>query len=113
ISRKAAITVCEDDAIFHRNFLEHAPRLISSVEPEWDLVMWGWNFDSILLFDLVPGVSPCLANFNQDQLRSAIATYQDQRISPTLFRLLRAFGTVCYSISPRGAQILMERTLPL
>jgi GR25 family glycosyltransferase involved in LPS biosynthesis len=113
VSRKTVMTVCEDDAIFHRNFFEHASGLISAIEPDWDLVMWGWNFDSILLFDLMPGVSPCLANFNQDHLRAGIATYQNQPISPTLFRLLRTFGTVCYSISPRGAQSFMERALPL
>jgi GR25 family glycosyltransferase involved in LPS biosynthesis len=112
-TQKSEITVCEDDAIFHQSFLETAPRLVASLPRDWDLVMWGWNFDSILLFDLLPGISPCLATFNQEQLRDAVSDFQKQSISPSLFRLLRAFGTVCYTVSAAGAHKLMEHSLPL
>ena len=107
------VTVCEDDAIFHREFLQRASHLRSTVEPDWDLIMWGWNFDSILYFDLMPGVSPCLARFSQEYLRSGVETFQNSPIAPALFRLFRAFGTVCYSVSSRGAKQLLQRALPL
>lgn len=113
IAQKAEITVCEDDAIFHRSFPAAAPELLDSLPPDWDLVMWGWNFDSILLFDLMPGISPCLGTFNQAQMRGAVAQFQRANLSPQLFRLLRAFGTVCYTISERGAHKLMARCVPL
>ena len=110
---KAEITVCEDDAIFNESFLEQAPKLIRSLPTDWDLVMWGWNFDSILWFDLMPGISPCLAVFDQEQMRKGVQDFQNRRFSPQLFRLLRAFGTVCYTVSATGARKLLQKGLPL
>ena len=75
--------------------------------------MWGWNFDSVLMFDLMPSVSSCLAAFDQDQLRSAVRTYQTQPLFPQLFRLIRSFGVICYTVSPAGAKKLLERCLPV
>lgn len=108
-----AITVCEDDAIFHHGFLEHAPRLLASLPEDWDLVMWGWNFDSILQFDLLPGASQCLGAFDQAKLRGALDHYQRLALTPAPFRLIRAFGTVCYTLSPAGARKLLDRCLPI
>jgi GR25 family glycosyltransferase involved in LPS biosynthesis len=113
MAEKEEITVCEDDAIFHHRFLELAPRLIASLPSDWGLVMWGWNFDSILWLDLMPGISPCLATFDQDQMRKAADDYQRQNLSPFLFPLLRSYGTVCYTVSPTGAKRLLENGLPL
>ena len=113
VAEQTDITICEDDAIFHRSFYELASEVVASLPTDWDLILWGWNFDSILQFDLMPGVSPCLATFNQDQLRSAIDTFQATNVAPRAFRLHRAFGTVCYTISPRGARKLIDCSLPI
>jgi glycosyl transferase, family 25 len=112
-SENAAITVCEDDAILHRRFPDLSARFLAALDDDWDLVLWGWNFDSILLFDLMPGVSPCLATFNQEQMRAGAQIFQELSIVPRPFRLFRAFGTVCYTISPRGAEKLLKSSLPL
>ena len=106
------ITICEDDSIFHRNFVALASQAIEGLRADWDLVMWGWNFDSILLFE-VPGLSECLSTFSQDQLRQNASQFQDLTFVPTCYRLLRAFGTVCYTISPRGARKLREHGVPI
>jgi len=113
VAQTSDITVCEDDAIFHPAFPELAPKLISALPADWDLVLWGWNFDSILYFDLLPGVTPCVAQFNQDGLRAGVEEFRTSPVAPQLFRLLRAFGTVCYTISERGAHRLLEACLPL
>jgi glycosyl transferase, family 25 len=76
-------------------------------------VLWGWNFDSILYFDLLPGISSCVSLFDQQAMRSGVESFQVQPILPRLFRLLRAFGIPCYSISPKGAQLLRGHCLPL
>jgi glycosyl transferase, family 25 len=111
---RAPITVAEDDAIFHRDFDTLAPAVMESLPPDWDIILWGWNFDSILLFDMVPGV-PCVSNFDQTALRASIASWQQSTIAPAPrpFRLLRAFGTVCYSISPSGAERLYNHCVPI
>ncbi len=113
VSEGAAVTICEDDAVFHKEFLVVAPKLISTLPADWDLVMWGWNFDSILLYDLMPGISTCLAQFDQEQLRKSINQYQFASVEPYLVRLLRCFGTVCYSVSARGARRLLDFCFPL
>jgi glycosyl transferase, family 25 len=107
------ITIVEDDAIFNSQFAALAKDMIATLPADWDLVLWGWNFDSILCFDLLPGISPCVARFNQDQLRSATTKFQSRALNPRAYRLLRAFGSVCYSVSPSGASKLMAQSLPI
>ena len=107
------ITICEDDAVFHRQFDDLSSRVMATVASDWDLIVWGWNLDSILMFDLMPGVTPCLATFDQSNMRAGIDAFQTMALQPVAYRLWRAFGTVCYSISPRGAAKLQEEALPL
>jgi len=112
-TKSAVTTVCEDDAILHGSFSDIAPRLVDTLPKDWDIVVWGWNFDSILSFDLIPGIAPCLATFDEERLRNMVKAFQSQPLSPQLFRLFRAFGTVCYSISAAGSRKLLERAVPL
>jgi glycosyl transferase family 25 len=113
IERSEALTVCEDDAIFNRHFMPAAERVIGALPPDWDFILWGWNFDSWLLFDLLPGVSPCLCGFDEEQMRAAVGGFQDQAVTPQPFRLQRALGIPCYSVSAKGARALKAACLPL
>jgi len=112
INQGETITVVEDDAILHRNFLQHASELISNLA-DWDLMVWGWNFDSILMLDLLPGISPSVSTFDQKGLRDNVEAYQEARFQPSPFRLLRCFGTVAYTVTPRGAKKLRDVALPI
>ena len=113
VTRDEDITICEDDAIFNRGFVEVAERLIGTLAADWDVILWGWNFDSVVCFEMLPGVSPCCLSFDQDALRAGVQSFQDQRVAPQLFKLHRALGLVCYTISPKGARVLRDRCLPL
>jgi GR25 family glycosyltransferase involved in LPS biosynthesis len=113
VAHAQPITIAEDDAVLHLQFDSLAVGLISTLPADWDLVLWGWNFDSILAFDLLPGISPCVARFDQNQLRNATAKFQTRALSPRAYRLLRAFGSVCYSVSPAGANKLLTQSLPI
>jgi glycosyl transferase, family 25 len=113
VTQQQTLTVTEDDAIFNRHFAERAEALLKALPESWDFVLWGWNFNSIMAFDFLPGVSPCVSYFDQAAMRAGIAAFQSQSISPHLFRLQRAFGIVCYSISPKGAGVLRHHCLPL
>lgn len=110
---RSVITVCEDDAVFHHDFEKLAESFIAELPDDWDLVLWGWNFDSILLFELMPGVSPALMTTNQELLRKGLRAFQSTSLVPRPFRLRRAYGTVCYTISPKGARRLLDHALPL
>jgi len=113
IERNAALTVCEDDAIFNRHFTDDAGLIVNSLPRDWHFVLWGWNFDSYLCFDMIPGISHTTAKFDQNRLRAGAQEFQSRRLTPRPFRLLRACGSCCYSISPFGARALRDFCLPL
>lgn len=113
IARGDILTIAEDDAVFNTRFDDCAAQVIDKLPAEWDLILWGWNFDLFLCFEMLSGVSHCLAQFEQDRMASNIGSFQDHSVSPLPFKLLWAFGTLCYTLSPKGAHTLKSRLLPL
>jgi hypothetical protein len=107
------LTITEDDAIFHASFETQAPAVIAKLPPDWDVISWGWNFDLFMCFEMLPGVSYCLGQFEQDRMRANAETFQQQKIEPQAFRLQWQFGIPCYSVSPKGARALLSKSLPL
>jgi glycosyl transferase, family 25 len=108
-----ALTICEDDALLHGDFESHAARLLSELPADWDLMLWGWNFNAALDIDFLPGVSPCLVLCEQASLRAGAANFQHLPLSPRPFRVRQALGLPCYSVSPKGARALRDFCLPL
>lgn len=113
IETQQPLTISEDDAIFHRDFESHAGSVLERLPADCDIVLWGWNFDAAILFAMLPGVSPCLASFDQRLLRAGIARFQVQPVSPQPFRLMMAFGIMCYTIFPSGARALKQACVPI
>jgi glycosyl transferase family 25 len=113
ITENQPITVCEDDAILNYSFEKDSASIINRLSPDWHMIFWGWNFDAFALFELLPGVSPFLAHFDQAQMRNGVDKFQSAIVSPRCFRLLAAFGIICYTISPSGAQTLLRLCTPV
>src|SRR5262249_5624713 len=65
-----------------------------------------------LCFEMIPGVSHIVAQFDQNRMRMGTAEFQSALLAPGAFRLLHAFGTCSYSISPLGARALKDFCLP-
>jgi GR25 family glycosyltransferase involved in LPS biosynthesis len=106
-------TVCEDDTIFNLAFEHRALELIRALPDDTDIVYWGWNFDAQTAIELIPGMSPWVTAFGKNPRPGEIAPFQNCAISPVAFRLLRAFGIICYTITPAGARRLRELCLPV
>jgi glycosyl transferase, family 25 len=104
-------TICEDDAIFNLAFERRALELLKTLPDDTDIIYWGWNFDAQTAIELVPGMSPCTTGFGKNPLPSEIGPFQTCSIQPMAFRLLRAFGIMCYTITPKGARRLRELCL--
>ena len=113
IEKNQPLTVCEDDAIFNHGFSSAAASVIKALPQDWHLILWGWNFDSILLFDILPGVSPCLSLVDQDRMRMGIDAFQSSQLTPQPFKLFNTFGLVAYSVSPPGARAMKQHCLPI
>jgi len=105
--------VAEDDAVFRHDFHAAAARVVASLPADWDFMQWGWNFNSILCIDLLPGITPCALVGDQAQLRQNIDRFQESRVPAMPVRLLRAHGAPAYSVSPAGARKLLQLCLPL
>ena len=108
-----ALTICEDDAVFNAGFTARSEALLQQLEGKFDLILWGWNFDSVLSYQFLPGVSICAARFDQNRLRAGLERFQQLQFLPSLYRLVRAFGLPAYTVSPQGAKLLLEKCLPL
>ncbi len=113
VQQNVALTICEDDAVLCANFEEEAARVIEQLPTTWEYVLWGYNFDAPLTYDVAENLSPCTALFDQDVLRSNIQRFAQTRVTTRLSKFLRGFGTVAYSVSPRGAMRLINFCMPL
>jgi glycosyl transferase family 25 len=107
------LTIAIDDAVFNRRFAKASDGVLAKLPADWDIVLWGWNFNSILQVDVIPGLAEAVVGFPHSQLGPRQATYQEAVFDSQALRLLHAFGLVCYSISPRGAGRLLQRCFPL
>src|SRR5262249_16879970 len=108
-----SLTIAADDAIFHSRFEHHAAEVIKSLPPDWDLVLWGWSFHLFMSFEMLPGVSYCVAQFDEKRMRTNSKQFQSQDVAPRAFKLFSAFDIPCYTISAKGAQAFKTRCFPL
>jgi glycosyl transferase family 25 len=109
----APTTIFEDDAIAHSQFEALTDRVIATLPAGWAMIMWGWNFDSPVMYDFLPGVTQCRALFNQEALRGSLKQYQAMTLAPVAYRLDGCFGTPGYTVSPSGAKLLIETVFPI
>jgi glycosyl transferase, family 25 len=107
------VTIAEDDAIFRFDFEAIATRKLNALPPDWDLVLWGWNFDNILSLNAMPDVSPAVMMFNQEQMRNSVPAFQHSRYDVALFRLDKCFGIPAYTLSAKGAAKFKSLCFPL
>lgn len=113
IAERTPLTITEDDAIFHFDFERHAADALKKVPETWDIIFWGINCGAHIAYAPIGGGEPRTMIVDRDSCRARLATFQGRPIAPVLYRLLQMAGTVCYSISPKGAAALTRLCLPL
>jgi GR25 family glycosyltransferase involved in LPS biosynthesis len=107
------IIVCEDDAVFHRDFLR-VRRSIESAVAKFDILYWGYNLDMHVAFH-VPGFGDCVSMFNESDFADSnnIAAFRSAVFNLNVHRVKRIFGLLCYTITPNGARDLLSSYRPL
>jgi FkbM family methyltransferase len=108
-----AITVAEDDAIFSRNFAGRSREFLEHLPEDWEFIQWGWVFQQRVWVHAIPEILNATLIFDQDQLRRHIDEFQSCDVAPAPITLRHSFGTVCYSVSLKGARALLQYCTPL
>ena len=109
----AAVTLAEDDAAINHHFARKAPAVLAKLPPDGDIILWGWNFDSILHVAILNGIKELVAQFDARPLGSRVADFQAADYDVMPLRLVNAFGIVSYSVTPAGAKKLLAACFPL
>ena len=109
----APFTACEDDAVLHRDFDATAERLLGRLAPGWDIVLWAWSFQSAIHYDVLHGAGSAVMQCDFREMQKGAATFQRSDYAFDLYHLRRAFGAICYTVSPDGARKLRQAAIPL
>lgn len=113
VEKDTPLIIFEDDAVLRQDFAAGFTHIYQQLPATWDCVLLGYNFDSILDIEIMPGVnlqgsfSP--PGFSQANQQAFVAT----TVMPSLLPLNNVFGVSAYAISPKGAQQLMNLCFPL
>jgi glycosyl transferase, family 25 len=111
IEKGMPMTVAEDDAIFRDDFHAMSEAMLSRLPSNWDIVLWGWNFDSILSINTM--AAPMVVSSDQDVMRANARVFQSERTEPAILKLDKCFGLPAYTISPKGARLFKRSCFPM
>lgn len=113
VACQTPLTIAEDDAICSHDVIAHMATLSAMLPEDWDYVAWGYGFHNYIWIEALPGISPTELRLTETGFHARAGGYQGGTLRPTLFPLLHMFSTIFYSVSPRGAQRLLDACLPL
>lgn len=102
--------IAEDDVILRRDFPLMVGVMLETLDA-WDIVLWSHNLDWPMQAIPAEGLGIALLKYGERAVDPQV--FRMGRAQPLLLRLFSAAGTGCYSVSPAGAQALLERCLPL
>jgi GR25 family glycosyltransferase involved in LPS biosynthesis/glycosyltransferase involved in cell wall biosynthesis len=113
VAENMVMTVFEDDAIATERFEEKAARLIAGLPNDWDFVQWGYNFRPLFVWADF-GFSKATMRFYGQQFQGDDKSkFKSSNFSPSTIKLAHSYGTVAYSVSPKGARALLDYCVPL
>jgi glycosyl transferase, family 25 len=114
IDTNEIVTILENDAILSHHFDPYSLRLLESIGFDFDIIQWGWNFDSVLyLFPLSSAMGPVEIRARQDFAQTGFRKFQELACARTLIPLGHQWGAHCFTVTPKGAKRLLEMLLPL
>ncbi len=113
------LIVVEDDASVHPSLTHQLPSLLAQLPPAWDILLLGYNLDSVLEVEPFHGTTMRTVFVStqdpseSDSPRFILEAYLKSELQPSMQRLHHAFGTCGYVVSPQGAQQLLTGCFPL
>jgi len=114
IARKKCALVFEDDVVLRHDLRDVLPQLISQLPENWDIMLLGYNTDSILDLELGAGGINLYGSFSAPYPTPAqLSTFAVSNEPVGAYKLNGAFGICGYAISPRGAERLRSKCFPM
>ena len=112
LKKNKIVTVAEDDAIFSLYFENKANTLINGLRCDWDIILWGFEPRCFLWVEFSPASAAAEIRWQNGLTTLDRLSFQASPATVNLYKLLHNFGTVCYTISPKGARSLLNLCLP-
>lgn len=104
--------VFEDDAIVRNDILAVVSALLANLE-NWDILVLGYNTDSILDLEIARGMSSAVMFTPQYPTKESEAAFQKSKAAVSALKLNHCFGTSGYAVSPGGAKKLLKFCFPM
>jgi GR25 family glycosyltransferase involved in LPS biosynthesis len=112
VDQNRILSILEDDAVCSFHFADETARLLATLPADWDLIKWGSLFYP--KFSWVDfGFSKATLHFYDSNYGDDLEAFQRTRFRFSAIRLAHSFGTMGYSLSPKGARKLLDYCLPL
>lgn len=103
------VTIFEDDAILVSDFDAKSKILMEQIGTEWDIIQWGFNWDSFLYIRFPEKKGPVFkVHLQAEKDKFSIEDFKNTGEQSTLFPLVSTFGMHAYTISPKGAKKFLE-----
>ncbi len=107
------VGIFEDDIYLRHDFSSRVQQAFAALPADWDLVHFGFNTDSVLNIEFLPDCR-LEGRFSVDHpSRGDCLRFTRGTGQVSLSRLHNLFGRCAYSVSPKGAQRLIEGCFPL
>ncbi len=113
VTNNVDYTIAQDNAVLHQDFVAQSNQILKNLPPAWDIILWGWMFDSILHVDLLADLKRCLIYSDKFSLAQRHEEFQQSKSTGIALRLQNALGIFAYTISSSGAAKLMQLCFPL
>jgi len=114
VETQTPLIVCEDDAVIRHDFREQFSICMNVLPKDWDFLLLGYNFDSILEVEIIAGTERLSGRFTNTKLAiSGLKEFQTSISPVSVLPLRNAFGTPGYAVSPTGARYLLRNVFPL
>jgi GR25 family glycosyltransferase involved in LPS biosynthesis len=104
--------VFEDDAVIRNDLTPSLAALLPALE-NWDILMLGYNTDSVLDLELARGMNSAMVFTPKYPDAAGEAAFQKSNAAVGAFRLNHCFGTSGYAVSPAGAKKLLRFCFPM
>ena len=113
VSENRTVTVFEDDVVCSFDFKDEADRILETLPSDWDFVQWGFVFSPLFAW-LDLGVANAKLEFYNRRFEGGnVLGFRSQKFARWPHRLAHTFGTQAYSVSAKGAGLLLRHCLPL